>query len=159
SRGEVIGINTAIIGPGTNVGVGFAIPVNTAKSIVADLLQERRVRRGYLGVVGREITPAIARVLSLPVSQGLLVFQITRGGPADKAGIRPGQQLVLIGNEQFVIGGDLMVEVDGNPIASSVDLNRYVLKKKPGDAVRVTLYRGDRRMTVNVELGERPDVD
>ncbi|MBI1955161.1 MAG: trypsin-like peptidase domain-containing protein, partial [Acidobacteria bacterium] len=121
SRGEVIGINTAIIG-GTNVGVGFAIPVNTAKSIVADLLQEGRVKRGYLGVVGREVTPPLARLLNLPVSQGLLVFQLTRGGPADKAGIRPGEQLVLIGNEQFVIGGDLIVDIDGNPIASSVDL-------------------------------------
>ena len=159
SRGEVIGINTAIIGPGTNVGVGFAIPVNTAKSIVADLLQEGRVKRGYLGVVGREVTPSIAQLLNLPVSQGLLVFQLTRGGPADKAGILPGQQLVLIGNEQFVIGGGLIVDIDGNPIASSVDLNRYILKKKPSEVVRITLYRGDRRITINVELGERPEVD
>ena len=159
ARGEVIGINTMIAGPGTNIGIGFAIPVNIAKSIVADLLQGGRVKRGYLGVVGREVTPSIANLLNLPVSQGLLVFQITRSGPAEKAGIRPGQQLVLIGNEQFLIGGDLIVDIDGNPIASSVDLNRYILKKKPGDVAKVTLYRGDRKMTLNVELGERPEVD
>ncbi|OFV96286.1 MAG: hypothetical protein A3F68_09710 [Acidobacteria bacterium RIFCSPLOWO2_12_FULL_54_10] len=159
SRGEVIGINTAIVGPGSNIGIGFAIPVNIAKGIVTDLLQEGRVRRGYLGVVGRELTPDIANLLKLPVTQGLLVFQVAPRGPAERAGIQPGQQLVLIGNEQFVIGGDVIVDIDGNATASSIDVNRYVLKKKPGEKIAVTLYRGARRMTINVELGERPDID
>ena len=154
--GEVIGINTAIFGQ-SSIGIGFAIPVNTAKSILADLLQEGRVRRGYLGVVGREITPALAELLDLPAPKGLLVARVRRGGPGDRAGIRAGRSLALIGNEQFVIGGDLIVEVDGSPIESSVDLSRYVLKKKPGEVIRITLYRGRERMDVEVELGERPE--
>ena len=156
ARGEVIGINTAIFGQ-SSIGIGFAIPVNTAKSILTDLLQEGRVRRGYLGVVGREITPALAELLDLPASQGLLVARVSRGGPGDRAGIRAGRSLALIGNEQFVIGGDLIVEVDGTPIESSVDLSRYILKMKPGEVVRITLYRGRVRMDIEVELGERPE--
>ena len=154
--GEVIGINTAIFGQ-SSIGIGFAIPVNTAKSILTDLLQEGRVRRGYLGVVGREITPALAELLDLPAPKGLLVARVRRGGPGDRAGIRAGRSLALIGNEQFVIGGDLIVEVDGTPIESSVDLSRYVLKMKPGEVIRITLYRGRERMDVEVELGERPE--
>ncbi len=156
ARGEVIGINTAIFGQ-ASIGIGFAIPVNTAKSILTDLLQEGRVRRGYLGVVGREITPALAELLDLPASQGLLVARVRRGGPGDRAGIRAGRRLALIGNEQFVIGGDLIVEVDGIPMESSVDLSRYVLRMKPGEVIRVTLYRGRERMEIDVELGERPE--
>lgn len=157
SRGQVIGINTAIFGPGTNVGIGFAIPATAAHEILADLLQAGRVKRAFLGVIGQEVTPAIAQLLDLPVSQGLLVFRVTPGGPAEQAGIRPGQELVLIGNEEFVIGGDLIVEVDGTPIANTQELSRYVLKKRPGDVIRMTLYRGKRRMTLDVKLGERPD--
>ena len=157
SRGQVIGINTAIFGPGTNVGIGFAIPATAAHEILADLLQVGRVRRAFLGVIGQEVTPAIAQLLDLPVSQGLLVYRVTPGGPAEQAGIRPGQELVLIGNEEFVIGGDLIVEVDGTPIANPQELGRYVLKKRPGDGIRMTLYRGKRRLTLDVQLGERPD--
>lgn len=159
ARGEVIGINTAIFGPGGSVGIGFAIPIGTVENILADLLREGRVRHAYLGVFGRDVTPEIAQLLGLPASQGMLVFQVTRGGPADRAGLRAGRELVLIGNEQFVLGGDLIVELDGNPVTSSQDLTQYVLKKKPGESVRVTLYRGRNRMTLEVQLGERPDTD
>jgi len=157
SRGQVIGINTAIFGPGTNVGIGFAIPATAAQAILADLLQAGRVKRAFLGVIGQEVTPAIAQLLDLPVSQGLLVYRVTPGGPAEQAGIRPGQELVLIGNEEFVIGGDLIVEVDGTPIVNTQELGRYVLKKRPGDVIRMTLYRGKRRMSLDIKLGERPD--
>ena len=157
SRGQVIGINTAIFGPGTNVGIGFAIPATAAQQILADLLQAGRVKRAFLGVIGQEVTPAIAQLLDLPVSQGLLVYRVTPGGPAEQAGIRPGQELVLIGNEEFVIGGDLIVEVDGTPIVNTQELGRYVLKKRPGDVIRMTLYRGKRRMSLDIKLGERPD--
>ena len=116
-------------------------------------------KRGYLGVIGREVTPAIAQVLNLPVSQGLLVFRVTSGGPADRAGVRAGRQLVLLGNEEFVVGGDVIVDVDGTPIASTQDLSQYVLKKRPGDMVRVTLYRGRQRLTLEARLDERPSPD
>ncbi|HWP85488.1 MAG TPA: trypsin-like peptidase domain-containing protein [Terriglobia bacterium] len=156
SAGEVIGINTAIFGQ-TNLGIGFAIPINAVKPVLSDLLTLGRARQSYLGVIGQEITPALAELLELPASQGLLIAQITRGGPAERAGLRAGQQLVLIGNQQFVIGGDLLVEIDGTPIASTTDLTRYLRKKKPGEVVRVTIFRGNRRMTVNVTLADRGD--
>jgi len=158
SRGEVIGVNTAIIGS-ANVGIGFALPVSLVKESLSDLLNEGRIRRGYLGVFGRELNSSIARVLNLPVSEGLLVFQVTRGGPAARAGIQAGRQLVFLGNEQFVIGGDIIVSLDSTPITSNQDLSQYVLHKRPGDTVAVTLYRDNERMTVNVELGERRSPD
>jgi S1-C subfamily serine protease len=159
SRGEVIGINTAIFGPGTSVGIGFAIPINSVKTILADLLLEGRVKRAYLGLISEEISPPLAELLGLPASQGLLVARLTRGGPADGAGIQGGRSVALIGNQEFVIGGDLLVEADGNPLVTSRDLNRYLLKKKPGDVVRFTLYRGRNKMTVSVTLGDAPDTD
>lgn len=159
SRGEVIGINTAIFGPGTSVGIGFAIPANTARNILADLLKEGRVKRAYLGISTEQITPPIAELLNLPVPQGVLVARLTRGGPAEEAGIQGGRSLVLIGNQQYLIGGDLLVEVDGTALNTPQDLTRYLQKKKPGDTVRVTLYREQKRMTVDVKLGELPDTD
>jgi S1-C subfamily serine protease len=159
SRGEVIGINTAIFGPGTSVGIGFATPVNTAKAILADLLQEGRVKRAFLGVISEEVTQPIAELLSLPAPQGLLVARLTRGGPAETAGIQPGRNIVLIGNQQFIIGGDLFVEIDGTPLAANRDLTRFLLKKKPGEVVKITLYRGQKRLTVDVKLGETPETD
>jgi putative serine protease PepD len=158
ARGEVIGINTAIFGQ-TNLGIGFAIPIDSAKSVLTDLLQEGRVRRAFLGVISQEITPPLAELLNLPSPQGLLIAQLNRGGPAEQAGLRPGRQGVVIGNQQVVIGGDLIVDVDGIPIASTADLNRALRRKKPGDAARVTIFRGNQRMTVEVKLGERSDTD
>ncbi|MBI3934335.1 MAG: trypsin-like peptidase domain-containing protein [Acidobacteria bacterium] len=154
ARGEVIGINTAIFGQ-ANLGIGFAIPANSARSIVSDLLTIGRARQAYLGVVGQEISPPLAELLNLPAPQGLLIAQITRAGPADQAGLRAGRQVVLIGNQEFVIGGDLIVELDGTAVASSSDLTRYLRRKKPGDVARVTIFRGRQRMTVDVQLADR----
>jgi len=154
SQGEVIGINTAIFGQ-TNLGIGFAIPINGVKTIVADLLTLGRARQAYLGVIGQEITPPIAELLNLPAEQGLLIAQLTRGGPAAQAGLRAGSQGVLIGNQEFVIGGDLIVALDGTPVATSSDLTRYLRKKKPGEVAHVTLYRGANKLTVDVKLAER----
>jgi putative serine protease PepD len=156
SRGEVIGINTAIFGQ-TNLGIGFAIPINAAKTIVSDLLTIGRARQTFLGLVGQQITPPLAQVLDLPASQGLLIAQVTRGGPADQAGLRAGRQVVLIGNQQLVIGGDLIVALDGTPVTTPADLARYLRRKRPGDTTRVTLFRGRERMTVEVQLADRGD--
>ncbi len=154
SRGEVIGINTAIFGQ-TNLGIGFAIPIDSAKGALTDLIQDGRVHQAFLGVVGQEITPPLAGLLNLPAQQGLLIAEVTRGGPGEQAGLRAGRQYVLIGNQQVVIGGDLLVDVDGTPIATSADLNRYLRSKKAGDAAKVTLFRGNSRMTLDVKLGDR----
>jgi putative serine protease PepD len=154
SQGEVIGINTAIFGQ-TNLGIGFAIPINAVKAIINDLLTLGRARQSYLGVVGQEISPPLANLLRLPATQGLLIAQLTRGGPADQAGLRAGTRVVLIGNQEFVIGGDLIVEIDGTPIASSSDLTRYLRRKEPGEVAHVSIYRGGERMTVDITLADR----
>jgi S1-C subfamily serine protease len=151
SKGEVIGINTAIFGQ-TNLGIGFAIPINTVKPIVQDLLTLGRARQTFLGIIGQEITPALADVLNLPATEGLLIAQVTPGGPADQAGLRAGSRVILIGNQEFVIGGDLIVAIDGTPIASYSDLTRYLRKKKPGEVAHVTIFRDGQRTTVNVKL-------
>jgi S1-C subfamily serine protease len=154
SRGEVIGINTAIFGQ-TNLGIGFAIPIDSTKGALTDLIRDGRVHLAFLGVVGQEITAPLAGLLNLPAEQGLLIAQLTRGGPAEQAGLRAGRQYVLIGNQQVVIGGDLLVEADGAPLYSVEDLNRYLRRKKPGDVSKVTFFRDGRRTTLDVKLGDR----
>ena len=154
SRGEVIGINTAIFGE-SNLGIGFALPINAAKTVVTDLLTIGRARQAYLGVLGQDINPPLASMLRLPAPQGLLIAQLTRGGPAEQAGLRAGRQVVLIGNQEYIIGGDLIVELDGTPVASNSDLTRYLRRKKPGEVSRVTLFRNAQRMTVEVKLADR----
>ena len=156
SQGEVIGINTAIFGQ-TNLGIGFAIPINGVRPIVSDLLTLGRARQTFLGVIGQEISPPLADLLNLPAPQGLLIAQLTRGGPAEQAGLRAGRRVVLIGNQEFVIGGDLIVELDGTPVASTSDLTRYLRKMKPGDVAHVTIFRDGKRMTVDVKLTDRGD--
>jgi len=156
SRGEVIGINTAIFTPsGTTAGIGFAIPVNTAKLIAQDLINEGRVRRAFLGVEGRSLWPGLAEALDLPVKQGLLIERATPGGPAARAGLRGGNRVVLAGMQRLLIGGDVLVAVDGQKMTSQLDLNLFMNRKRPGDAVNLTIYRGRQKMDVRVTLGER----
>ena len=156
SRGEVIGINTAIFTPtGTTAGIGFAIPVNTAKQIAQDLISEGRVRRAFLGIEGRALWPDLAEALDLRVEEGLLVERVTRGGPAERAGLRGGNRAVLAGMQRIYIGGDVIVAIDGQKIASLLDLNLIMNRKRPGDSVSVTIYRGRQKMDVRVALGER----
>jgi S1-C subfamily serine protease len=156
SRGEVIGINTAIFGQ-ANIGIGFAIPINSVRGTINELLTSGRVRRAWLGVVGQEITAGLARALGLPVDKGLLIAQVNRNGAAFQAGIKPGTELGYWGNQQVVIGGDLIVGIDGSEINSNTDLNRLLARKRPGDSIKITLYRDGRRLTMDVVLKERPD--
>ncbi len=156
SRGEVIGINTAIYGQ-ANIGIGFAIPINAARGTITELVTDGRVRRAWLGVVGQEISPPLAQALKLPTGKGLLVAQVPRNSPAASAGILPGTELGYWGNQQVVMGGDLIVAIDGTPINTPSDLTRLLARKRPGDTIKITLYRADSRMTIDVALRERPD--
>jgi S1-C subfamily serine protease len=156
SRGEVIGMNTAIYTPsGTTAGIGFAIPINTAKEIAHDLISEGRVRRADLGLgTTLALWPGLAQALDLPVDQGLLVERLPRNSPAGQAGLRGGNQIVLSGLQRLIIGGDVIVAVDGQPVASSLDVNVAINRKKPGDTVKLTIYRGGRKMDLAVTLGQ-----
>jgi S1-C subfamily serine protease len=155
SHGRVIGINTAIVGP-TNLGIGFAIPVNRIKLIVGDLLREGRVLRPYLGVATLPISKDLAGVLELPVDQGLLVVRVEPGSPADKAGIRGGGRAVIVGTWEIPVGGDIVVQLDGEQMIHSEDLLRRVENKRVGETVKVTVFRGSKRLDVSVQLQARP---
>jgi len=156
SHGEVIGINSAIYTPsGTTAGIGFAIPVNTAKRIAHDLMTEGRVRQAFLGAQTLEVGGWLAEALDLPVKDGLLVEEVTRGGPAAEAGLHGGDRAAMAGMRRIMTGGDLIVAIDGQKIANQFDLNVALNRKRPGDTVAVTVYRGGKKMDVSVKLGER----
>jgi len=156
SHGEVIGINSAIYTPsGTTAGIGFAIPVNTAKRIAHDLMTEGRVRQAFLGAQTLEVGGWLAEALDLPVKDGLLIEEVTRGGPAATAGLHGGDREAMAGMRRIATGGDLIVAIDGQKIANQFDLNVVMNRKRPGDTVSVTVYRGGKKMDIPVKLGER----
>ena len=155
SHGEVIGINTAIFAPnGTTAGIGFAIPINTAKRVAEDLIKTGRVRRASLGVEGRALWPGLADALNLPVQQGILIERVTPGGPAAQAGIRGGTRSVLAGLQEIRVGGDVLVAIDGQDIASQIDLNLRLNRAEPGNSVTLTIVRDGKKIDVPVKLGE-----
>jgi len=156
THGEVIGINSAIFAPsGTAAGIGFAIPINTAKLIANDLITEGKVRRAYLGVQTLELTGWLAEALDLPVREGLLVEQTTKNSPAAAAGVKGGDRAAQAGMRRIYIGGDVIVGLDGQKVANQFDMNVILNRKRPGDTVTVTLYRGAKKMDIPVKLGER----
>jgi len=157
THGDVIGINTAIYTPsGTTAGIGFAIPINTAKLIANDLMTEGKVRRAYLGVRTISVAGWLAEALDLPVQDGLLVEEAYRGGPAAGAGIRGGNRMAQAGMRTIAIGGDVIVGIEGQKVSNQFDIDYILNHKRPGDTVNVTLYRGGKKMEIPVKLGERP---
>ncbi|MGB2897993.1 MAG: trypsin-like peptidase domain-containing protein [Candidatus Acidiferrum sp.] len=156
SHGEVIGINSAIYTPtGTTAGIGFAIPINTAKSIANDLITDGRVHRAFLGVETLPVGGWLGEALDLPIHEGLLVEVAPPRGPAAVAGIRGGDRLVQAGMRRIHIGGDVIVAIDGQKVAGQLDVNVVLNRKRPGDTVNVTVYRGGKKMDIPVKLGER----
>src|SRR5689334_104793 len=157
SHGEVVGINTMIAGnPGVNqsAGIGFAIPINTAKAVLNDLLTLGRVRRPALGVVTIPISPDIADQLGLPADYGLLIDRVLPGGAAARAGLKGGTERAYLGNIPITIGGDLIVGIDGQDVQDQQELSHIMNSHRAGDTVKITIYRGKRKMDVQVTLGE-----
>jgi S1-C subfamily serine protease len=156
SRGEVIGINSAIFTPsGTTAGIGFAIPINTAKRIAQDLITDGRVHMAYIGVQTIPVAGYLAQALDLPVQEGLLVENAAKGGPAAAAGVRGGDRVAQAGMQRIAIGGDVIVAVDDAKVANTMDLNIILNRKRPGDTVKLTVYRGGKKLEIPVKLGER----
>jgi S1-C subfamily serine protease len=156
SRGEVIGINSAIYTPsGTTAGIGFAIPINTAKMIAHDLITDGRVHLAYLGIQTIPVGGSLAEALELPVQEGLLVEVAAKGGPAAAAGIRGGDRVVQAGMQRIAIGGDVITAIDGQKMTSPMDLNIALNRKRPGDTMTLTVYRSGKKMDVPVKLAER----
>src|SRR3984957_15188690 len=154
-HGEVIGINTMILSSvGQNAGIGFAIPINTAKAVLNDLMTLGRVRRPALGVSTIAISPELADELGLPVDFGLLVIQVTPGGSADQAGLHAGNQRAYLGNTAITLGGDLIVAIDDQKVEDQQDLSQMMNNHRAGDRVKITIYRNKKKMDVSVSLGE-----
>jgi S1-C subfamily serine protease len=154
-HGEVIGINTMILSSvGQNAGIGFAIPINTAKAVLNDLMTLGRVRRPALGIRTIPISPELAEEMGLPVDYGLLVVQVIPGGAADQAGLRGGTERAYLGNVPIMLGGDLIVAIDGEKVEDEQDLAQMMNNHRAGDTVRVTIYRNKKKIDVKVALGE-----
>ena len=159
SHGEVIGINSMIATGGSNqsAGIGFAIPINTAKAVLNDLITLGTVRRPSLGIVSLPIGPELAQELGLPADYGILIVRAVQGGAADRAGLHGGNERAYLGATPIMVGGDLIVAIDGDPIGDQQDLANAMNKHRAGDSVSVTVYRGRKKMAVQVTLGEARD--
>jgi len=157
-HGEVIGINTMIASSvGQSAGIGFAIPINTAKAVVNDLVTLGRVRRPALGIRTIPIDPEVANEMGLAAGYGLLIVQAVPGGSADRAGLRGGSDRAYLGNTPIMIGGDLIVAIDGEKVESQQILAQIMNKHRAGDTVKVTIFRGKKQLEVQVVLGEARD--
>jgi S1-C subfamily serine protease len=158
ANGSVIGINSQIesAGSGGNVGVGFAVPINTARQVVQQLLANGQVEHAYLGISGADLTSQIADVLNLSVKQGALVQSVVPNGPADDAGVKGGTATVSIGGQQIRAGGDVITAIDGKTVTGMDDVINVISQKQPGDKVQLELTHGSQTRTVTVTLGNRP---
>jgi S1-C subfamily serine protease len=156
-QGRVIGINSQIATGGGqgSVGIGFAVPVNTAKELLPELRSGEEIERAYLGVSMATVTEDLASELDLPVDSGALIERVEQGDPADDAGLRGSETNELTG--QITEPGDVIVGLDGEPVRSADDVVAAVAGKQPGDTIELEIRRGDDTRTVEVELGERPD--
>jgi S1-C subfamily serine protease len=161
ARGEVIGVNAQIESSGGrgNVGIGFAIPINTAREVANDLIEDGEVQHAYLGITGAELTEEVADALNLEVDSGVLIQEVAEGSPADEAGLRAGEGVFEIGGQRIVVGGDVITEIDGEPVESMDDVIAAVDSKDPGDQIRLTVVRDDEREEVTVRLGDRSERD
>jgi S1-C subfamily serine protease len=156
--GQVIGINSQIESPGGggNVGIGFAVPINTAHQVVQQLLANGKVDHAFLGISGTDLTPQIADLLNLSVKQGALVQTVVPNGPAEKAGVKGGSATVSLGGQQIRAGGDVITAIDGKPVTGMDDVISTVNQKQPGDDVQLSLAHGSAKRTVTVTLANRP---
>ncbi len=156
SRGEMIGINTMIYSPtGGSIGIGFAVPVNTAKRVVPDLIKYGKVNRGWIDIDTVQIFPELVRYASLPVNKGLLISKVAKGSAAEKAGLKGGTEAVRYGRSGFYVGGDIIIETDGMTINSIADFYSALEDNKPGEVVKVKIIRGKKEIELSVELSDR----
>lgn len=155
-QGQVIGINFMILTGGVeqSAGIGFAIPINTAKAVLDDLVHLGRVRRPEIGVQTIPIGPDLANQMGLAADSGLLIVQVIPGSAGDKAGLHAGTERAYLENLPITLGGDLIVAIDGQQIEDQQDLSHVMQNHRAGDTVTVTVYRGKKRLDIKVVLGE-----
>jgi S1-C subfamily serine protease len=158
SRGEVIGVNAQIQSgnSGGNVGIGFAIPINTVKTVVAQLIRNGAVQHAFLGVAAVPVTAQLARLFNLPTTSGLLVQHVTARSAAGDAGLRTGRTPVVVEGESYLLGGDIIVAANGASVSTQEQLRDLIAREKPGDRISLQIYRDGKKKTIEVTLGEHP---
>ena len=159
AQGQVIGINAQIETGGQsqgNVGIGFAIPINTVKDVAAELIKHGKVEHPFLGIEGKTLQPNIARLFHLPVTSGVLVASVRPGTGAAKAGVKAPTSQVTVEGESWPAGGDVIVSVDGQAVPSVERLVDLIAAKKPGDKIDLVVVRGNSRTHLDVKLGRQP---
>lgn len=157
TSGNIIGITTAIFSPtGASVGIGFAIPVNTVKKVVGELIAKGYYSHPWLGATLMTLLPNIAQAFKLPVNQGVMVVEVVPGGPADKGGLRGGNRKAIVGNFVLPVGGDIITRVNGKPIKDAEEVTRLIRQFRPGDKITFDVVRWDGDSArITVSLGER----
>ncbi|MDR2730141.1 MAG: trypsin-like peptidase domain-containing protein [Treponema sp.] len=159
TQGRMIGINTMIFSPsGGSIGIGFAVPVDTAKRVVNELIQYGKVRRGWIDATMVQIFPSLVRYAKLPVNSGLLVSRTRRNGLAERAGLRQGSESVQYGRSTFFVGGDIITAVNGMKTNTLADLYSSLEACKPGDHVKVDIIRANNPLTLEITLADREEV-
>jgi S1-C subfamily serine protease len=154
SQGEVIGINTAIIASAQNLA--FAVPINTAKAVIPELLASGRVVRPWLGITGRALTKKIMDLIKLPLAEGILVEEVQKGSPADKAGIKTGELLITVEGEKYLLGGDIITKINGQPTPDVPQFLRIISRLKPGDNIKMEIFREGKIKKLELTLSEKP---
>ncbi|MGA7857926.1 MAG: trypsin-like peptidase domain-containing protein [Terracidiphilus sp.] len=161
SQGEVIGINSLIQtgGADQSSGIGFAIPINTAKAVLGDLTRYGRVKRPSLGIVSYAIGPDLAEQIGLAADYGVLIQRVIPGGAAERAGLRGGNEQAYVGNTPIMLGGDLIVAIDGQQVTDPQDISAIMDKHQAGDTISVTILRGRKQITLKLILGEAQETN
>jgi S1-C subfamily serine protease len=160
AEGEVIGINSQIAtgsGGGGNVGIGFAIPIDTVRSEIHQLETTGEVEHAFLGISGGTITPDLAKAINLPTEEGVIVQSVVGDGPADEAGIEGGSTSATIDGAKVSLGGDIITELNGRKVSSMDEIVEIVNEAEPGDELELTILRDGSTKRATVTLGDRPD--
>jgi putative serine protease PepD len=157
ANGEVVGVNAQIeTETGGNVGIGFAIPINTVKEVVSQLIEGGKVEHAYLGIEMATIDDTVAETFNLPVDAGVLVMRVHDGSPAERAGLKGGTTPVVVEGESYLLGGDVITKADGEEIESADELGDIVASKKPDDELELEINRKSETQTITITLGRRP---
>jgi S1-C subfamily serine protease len=160
SGGQVVGVAAQIAtgnsGSDGNIGIGFAIPINTVRTVVAQLIKEGKVEHAFIGITAKPVTARIARLFRLPSRSGLLVATVQPGSGAAAAGLRAGTNTAVVSGESWPIGGDLILSADGVALTSVDQLRDLISAKQPGQSISLVVYRGTKKLKLNVKLGRQP---
>jgi S1-C subfamily serine protease len=160
ARGRVVGVNSAIATGNTgaqgNIGIGFAVPINTVRDVASQLIERGKVEHAFLGIGVQPVDREVSRLFDLPVRRGLMVVRVYDSSAADKAGLRAGTDEVVVSGESYLLGGDILVAIDGRELATGEDLRDAISARKPGDKLTIEAYRGSEKRSFEVTLGRQP---